>query len=186
MAHPTKTDRATVLAAAMQQVERDGVEKLAIRSVAFALGLAPNALYHYFESLSALEAAVAEEARRLVLEAMQKAAGRKGPASAIRAIAEAYLRFGREQPRVFALYLKSSGPPKAVPQCTPQCARNTEFFLEHVTRIYGARRTWEASHALWALLQGLAVLREAGVVTEAQTATGLRFSLRMWIDGASG
>lgn len=184
MAYPTKTDRATVLAAAMQQVEKEGVENLAIRSVASRLGLAPNALYHYFESLGALEAAVAEEARLQMLEIMQKAVGRKGPAKTVRAISEAYLRFAHEQPRVFALYLKTSGAHSDSPQCTPQCARNTEFFLEQVTRVYGKKRAVEASHALWAFLHGLAVLREAGVLTAAQSSTSLKFSLQMWIDAA--
>jgi AcrR family transcriptional regulator len=184
MAYPAKTDRATVLAAAMQQVEREGVENLAIRSVASTLGLAPNALYHYFESLGALKAAVAEETRLQTLEVMQKAAGRKGPAKSIRAISEAYLRFAHEQPRVFALYLKTSGADSDIPQCTPQCTRNTEFFLEHVTRVYGEKRACEASHALWSTLHGLAVLREVGVLTAEQASTSLKFSLKMWIEGA--
>jgi len=184
MAYPAKTDRASILNAAMKQVENEGVESLAIRSVAFTLGLAPNALYRYFESLAALEAAVAEEARLQMLEFMQKAAGRKGPAESIRAISEAYLRFAHEQPRVFALYLKTSGAHSDSPQCTPQCARNTEFFLEQVTRVYGEKRAVKASHALWAFLHGLAVLREVGVLTAAQSSTSLKFSLQMWIDGA--
>jgi AcrR family transcriptional regulator len=184
MAYPAKTDRASILNAAMKQVENEGVESLAIRSVAFTLGLAPNALYRYFESLAALEAAVAEEARLQMLEFMQKAAGRKGPAESIRAISEAYLRFAHEQPRVFALYLKTSGAHSDSPQCTPQCDRNTEFFLEQVTRVYGEKRAWEASLALWAFLHGLAVLREAGVLSAAQSSTSLKFSLQMWIDGA--
>ncbi len=186
MAYPTKTDRAAVLAAAMQQVEKEGAEKLAIRSVASALGLAPNALYHYFESLSALEAAVAEEARLRVLEVIRKAAGRKGPSASIRAICEAYLRFAYEQPRVFALYLKTSGAQSEYPQCTPQCARNTEFFVEQVSRVYGEDRAMQASHVLWAFLHGLTILREAGVFTAAQSSTTLKFSLQMWMDGALG
>ncbi len=168
----------------MKQVEDEGVESLAIRSVASTLGLAPNALYRYFESLAALEAAVAEEARLQMLEVMRKAAGRKGPAESIRTISEAYLRFAHEEPRVFALYLKTSAAHSDGPQCTPQCTRNTEFFLEQVTRVYGEKRAVEASHALWALLHGLAVLREAGVLSAAQSSASLKFSLKMWIGGA--
>ncbi len=184
MAYPAKTDRASILHAAMKQVEHEGAESLAIRSVASTLGLAPNALYRYFESLAALEAAVAEEARLHMLEVMQKAAGRKGPAESIRAISEAYLRFAHEQPRIFALYLKTSAAHSDSPQCTPQCNRNTEFFLQQVTRIYGEKRAWEASYALWAFLHGLAVLREAGVLSAAQSSTSLKFSLQLWIAGA--
>lgn len=185
MAYPAKTDRASILNAALKQVEDEGVESLAIRSVASMLGLAPNALYRYFESLAALEASVAEEARQQMLEVMQKAAGRKGPAETIRAISKAYLRFAFERPQVFALYLKTSGPDSNIPQCTPLCARNTEFFLQQVTRVYGETHALEASLALWASLQGLAVLREAGVLSAAQSSASLKFSLRMWISGAS-
>ncbi len=180
MSHPAKTDRASILAAAMKQVEDEGVENLAIRSVASTLGLAPNALYRYFDSLAALEAAVAEEARLRMLGIMQKAAGRKGPAETICAISEAYLRFAHDHPRVFALYLKTSGDYAQ----NPQCGRNTEFFLEQVTRVYGEKGAWEASHALWASLHGLAVLREAGVLKKAQSTNSLKYIVRMWIDAA--
>lgn len=182
MAYPAKTDRATILAAAMKQVESEGVENLAIRSVASELGLAPNALYRYFDSLAALKAALAEESRLRMLEIMEKAAGRKGPAETIRAISEAYLHFARDQSRVFDLYLKTSGE-DAEP--TPQCARNTEFFLAQVTRVYGEKRAWQAAHALWALLHGIAVMREAGVLTEEQSSSNLRFGVQMWIDAAA-
>ena len=182
MAYPAKTDRKTVLAAALEQVESEGVENLAIRSVAAKLGLAPNALYRYFESLAALEAALAEEARQQMLEIMRKAAGRKGPSETIRAISEAYLRFAQQRPRVFALYLKTSGARSHNPQCT----RNAEFFLEQVIRVYGEERAWKASHALWAFLHGLAVLLEAGVLPQEDAFNNLKFGLQIWIDGAEG
>ena len=180
MAYPAKTDRESVLAAALEQVESEGVESLAIRSVAAKLGLAPNALYRYFESLAGLEAAVAEEARLQMLEIMQKAAGRKGPAQTIRAISEAYLQFAQQRPCVFALYLKTPGTDAH----TRQCTRNTEFFLEHVTRVYGEERAWKASHALWAFLHGLAVLLDAGVLPPEEAFASLKFGLQIWIDGA--
>lgn len=180
MAYPAKTDRDRILAAALEQVEYEGVENLAIRAVAAKLELAPNALYRYFENLAALEAALAEEARLQVLEAMQKAVGRKGPSETIRAISEAYIRFAQQRPRIFALYLKTYGPEVH----TPQCLRNTEFFLEHVTRIYGEKLAWEAAHALWAFLHGAAVLLEAGVVPTEKAFTSLQFGLKLWIEGA--
>lgn len=182
MAYPAKTDRAKILAAAMELVEKEGVEKLAIRSLAAALELAPNALYRYFDSLADLEVALGEEARHRVLIAMQEQVGSQGPAETIRAISEAYLRFAHEHPRVFALYLKT---PADHTVRTPQCERNTEFFLEHVARVYGAERAWDASHALWALLQGMAVLREADVLREEHLVSGFDLGLQCWINGAS-
>ena len=93
----------------MDQVSRDGIDGLAIRSVAAALGLALNALYRYFSNLAALQDALAEESRRRLLEALHKAAGKKPPEAAIRSIAKAYVRFAREQPQVFSLTLLPPG-----------------------------------------------------------------------------
>jgi AcrR family transcriptional regulator len=182
MAYPAKTDRASVLTAALEQVENEGIENLAIRSVAAKLGLAPNAIYRYFESLAALRAAVAEEAYLRMLEMMRKAAGRKDAPEAVRAFSHAYLRYAHEQPRLFALYLTTPGAdPKS-----PQCARNSEFFWEQVAHIYPEKHAQEASLTLWALLHGLAVLRQAGVLTEKQEARTLDLGLQMWTDAASG
>ena len=180
MAYPAKTDRGSILTSALEQVEQEGVENLAIRAVAAKLGLAPNALYRYFENLAALEAALAEEVRRQMLDAMRQAVGRKGPAEAIRAISEGYLRFALERPRVFALYLKTYG----AEDHTPQCKQNTEFFMQHVARVYGEKRAGEASHALWAFLHGSAVLLDAGLVSAEQAFANLKFGLQIWIDGA--
>jgi AcrR family transcriptional regulator len=179
MAYPAKTDRESILAAALEQVESEGLENLAIRSVAAKLQLAPNALYRYFENLSALELAVAEEVRFQMLEVMQRVIGRKGPTESIRAISEAYLHFAHQRPRAFALYLKNSDSQ------TPQCARNAEFFIEQVTRVYGEDRGRMAAHALWAQIHGLAVLLGAGVLPREEAHVRLKFALKIWIDGAA-
>ena len=178
MAYPAKTDRESILAAALEQVESEGLENLAIRSVAAKLELAPNALYRYFENLSALELAVAEEVRSQMLEVMQKVVGRKGPSESIRALSEAYLLFAQERPHAFALYMKNSGLQ------TPQCARNTAFFVEQVKRVYGEQRAELASHALWAQVHGLAVLIGAGVLPWEEAHVRLKFNLKIWLDGA--
>ena len=179
MAYPAKTDRKSILAAALELVESEGPENLAIRSVAGKLELAPNALYRYFENLSALEFAVAEEVRFQMLEVIQKVIGRKGPTESIRATSEAYLHFAHERPRAFALYLKNSDSQ------TPQCARNTEFFVEQVARVYGEDRARMAAHALWAQIHGLAVLVGAGVLPWEEAHVRLKFALKIWIDGAA-
>ncbi len=182
MAYPAKTDQSAILAAALEQVEREGVEHLAIRSLAAKLGLAPNALYRYFKNLADLTAAVAEEARRQMLEALENAVGRKGPAQTIRAISETYLRFALDRPLVFALYLKTSG----AEEHTPQCKQNTAFFLKHVIRVYGEERAYAASHTLWAFLHGSAVLLDAGLVSAEVAFANLKFGLQIWIDNAAG
>ena len=182
MSYPSKTDRQTILATAMDQVSRDGIQKLAIRSVAAALGLAPNALYRYFANLAALEAALAEESRRRLLEILQRAAGKKAPEEAIRSIAQAYVRFAREQPHVFSLTLM---PSAAETEGDAAHVQSWSFVLGHVARIYGEKRAPEAAVALWAFLHGITALEAARVFGERKPVSSFEFGLRMWIKAAA-
>ena len=166
----------------MDQVARGGGHRLAIRSVAAALDLAPNALYRYFTNLATLQAALAEESRRRLLEVLRKAAGKKEPEEAIRGIARAYVRFAREQPEVFALTLMPS------PTETEDDAVHVQlwcFVLGHVARFYGEARAPEAAVALWAFLHGMTVLEAARVFGQRKPASSFEFGLRMWIKAAS-
>jgi AcrR family transcriptional regulator len=165
----------------MDQVVKNGIGKLAIRSVAAALDLTPNALYRYFPSLAALEAALADESRIRLLEALQKAAGKKSPEEAIRSIARAYVRFAQEQPQIFALTLM----PSADGEGEPSHLQSWRFVLGQVVRIYGEKKAPEAAVALWAFLHGMTVLEAAGVFGERKPASSFEFGLQMWISAAS-
>ncbi len=182
MPYPSKTDRQTILATAMDQVARDGLDGLAIRSVAAALGLAPNALYRYFANLAALQAALAEESRRRLQKALHKAAGKKPPEEAIRSIAKAYVRFAREQPHVFGLTLM---PSSSEMEGDGAHIESWRFVLGHVARIYGEEKAPEAAVALWAFLHGMTALEAARVFGERKPVSSFEFGLRMWIKAAS-
>ena len=181
MTRTAKTDRAAILAAAMQQVETQGPGKVAIRSVAAALGLAPNAIYHYFGSLAVLLETLADESRRMLLEKLKRAAGRKGPIEAIRAIADAYVQFAREQPEVFSLTLKPSDTHGAEPAAHLQ---SWNFVVSQVGRVYGDKRAPEAALALWAFLHGMTVLQQAGIFGKLKPASSFAFGLQTWLDAA--
>ncbi len=182
MPYPSKTDRQTILATAMDQVVRDGIKGLAIRSVAAALGLAPNALYRYFANLAALEAALADESRRRLQKVLHKAAGKKPPEEAIRSIARAYVRFAREQPQIFSLTLLPS-PTETEGEAAH--VQSWRFVLGHVARLYGEERAPEAAVALWAFLHGMTALEAARVFGERKPVSSFEFGLRIWIKAAS-
>src|SRR4029077_18409893 len=182
MPYPSKTDRQTILATGREHVCEDGITKRALRSVAATRGLAPNALYRYFANLAALESALADESRRRLLEVLQKAAGKKAPEQAIRSIAQAYVRFARERPQVFALTLMPSASESDEDASHLQSWR---FVLSHVARIYGDGKAPEAAVALWAFLHGITALEAAGVFGERKPATSFEFGLRMWIRAAA-
>jgi AcrR family transcriptional regulator len=183
MSYPSKTDRQTILGVAMNQVAQHGIGKLAIRSVAAELGLAPNALYRYFDNLAALVAALADESRSRLLAQLQAAAGDHPPVQTIRAIADAYLQFSRDHPAVFALTLL---PGAAESDAEPSHLKSWNFTRGHVARLYGEARAPEATVALWAFLHGMTALEAAGVFGEAKPASSFEFGLAMWIDAAGG
>ncbi len=181
MPFPSKTDRRTILATALEQVSREGINKLAIRSVAAALGLAPNALYRYFPSLAALEAALAEESRCRLRELLHTAVADKPPEEAVRSIAYAYVQFAREQPRIFALTLL---PPPTEADGNAAHLQLWHFVLGHVAGLYGEKRAPEAAMALWAFLHGMTVLEAAGAFGERKPVSSFEFGLQMWIKAA--
>ncbi len=180
MPYPSKTDRDSILAIAMEQVARDGVEKLAIRSVASALNLAPNALYRYFTNLAALIEALADESRRQLLVSLRKAAAKKKPEEAVRSVARAYVLFAREQPKLFALTLL----PSHTNGDDAAHVASWRFVLEQVSRVYGDKQAPEAAMALWAFLHGVTALEAAGVFGERKPASSFEFGLRIWLQAA--
>src|ERR1700730_8333047 len=84
MPYPSKTDRQTLLSAAVKQLAHVGIRDLSLRNLAASLGLAPNAIYRYFSDRSALEAALAGEAARQMEWALSRAAAGREPVTAIR------------------------------------------------------------------------------------------------------
>ncbi len=182
MPYPSKTDRQTILATALSQVGREGLSALAIRSVAAELGLAPNALYRYFDNLAALKAALAEESRRRMHDILQHAAGKKPPEEAIRRIAQAYVRFAREEPHLFSLTLMPSAEDD---DREPAHVTMWTFVLNHVAAVYGEEKAPEAALTLWAFLHGMTALEAAQVFGDRKPLSSFNFGLEMWIQSAS-
>lgn len=182
MAYPSKTDRETILSAAMDLVRRDGIDQLAVRSVATALGLAPNALYRYFASLAALKDELADKSRRQLLAVMKEAAGDQPELGAVRRMAQAYVQFARDHPHVFALTLL----PSSFDGDDSSHRQSWRFVVDQVAAVYGPERAPEAAVALWAFLHGITVLESAGVFGDQKPTSGFDFGLEMWIQAGRG
>ncbi|MEZ5703637.1 MAG: TetR/AcrR family transcriptional regulator [Burkholderiaceae bacterium] len=181
MPYPSKTDRGAILAEAMRQVTLNGVDKLAMRSVAAALDLAPNALYRYFDNLASLQGALADESRLRLLDALQAAVTSEGPEATLRAIAYAYVQFAREHPELFSLTLR---PGAVEAEDEPSHLKSWVFTRGHVAQLYGEERASEATVALWAFLHGITALEAAGVFGDIKPASSFEFGLQIWISAA--
>ncbi len=106
-------DKTVVLDAAFGLIEAEGLEGFSTRRLAALLGLSSMTLYNYFDNREAILRAVAlrgladffanYSARRAASEE-----ARRHPLGAFLALAEEFLRFGRERPRLYLFLFDSS------------------------------------------------------------------------------
>jgi AcrR family transcriptional regulator len=181
MPYPSKTDRQTILSAAVKELVHGGIRDLSLRNIAASLDLAPNAIYRYFSDRRALEAALADEAARQLEVALRKAADGCEPVTAIREISAAYLQFARDNPHLYEAMMSLHAPGH---DATSHESLWT-FTVEQVQRIAGSDRAAQASVALWAFLHGAATLEAAQVLGEIKPASGLEFGFEAWLMAAS-
>lgn len=182
MPYPSKTDRETILAAAIEQTEACGIRAMSLRSLAAALGLAPNALYRYFADRASLEAAVSAEMAARLHALLRGAVGKKSPEGAIRATAAAYLKFARENRFLYEVFML---PCQGTPEESAKHEQLWLFVVEKVAALTGPTRAPQAAVALWAFLHGFAALDAAGVFAHGKPDNGLAFGLDAWLAGAA-
>lgn len=183
MAYPGKIDRAQVLAVALEQLSRDGMHRLSLRSIAAALGVAPNALYRYFADRAQLDAALDGEITTRMHEALRAAAGRKGPESAIRAMAAAYLNFAHEHRFLYEAWVRPCSP---IEENVAAHEALWVFVAGEVARIAGEEKAPEAATALWAFLHGFVELEAAGVFQQGKPRGSFDWGLKAWMAAARG
>jgi AcrR family transcriptional regulator len=181
MPYPSKTDRQTILSAAVKDLNHGGIRDLSLRSLAASLHLAPTAIYRYFSDRSALEAALANEAARQLELALRKAADGCEPATAIRKMSSAYIKFARDNRYLYEVMMSLHAPGHDA------SFRQSlwMFTVEQVQRIAGSGRAAQASVALWAFLHGAVALEAAKVFGENKPASGLEFGLDAWLMAVS-
>src|ERR1700689_4047769 len=181
MPYPSKTDRQTILSAAVKELARKGIRDLSLRNLAATLGLAPNALYRYFSDREALEAALANEAARRLERALRKAAGGREPITTIRKMSSAYMKFAKDNRHLYEVMMSLHAPEHDAASLHSLWA----FTVEQVERIAGPDRAAQASVALWAFLHGAVALEAAQVLGEIKPASGLEFGFEAWLMAVS-
>jgi len=181
MPYPSKTDRQTILSAAVKELAHGGIRDLSLRNIAASLDLAPNAIYRYFSDRRALEAALANEAARQLELALRKAADGCEPVTAIREMCSAYIKFARDNRHIYEVMMSLHAPEH---DATSHQSLWT-FTVEQVQRIAGSDRAAQASVALWAFLHGAVALEAAQVLGEIKPASGLEFGFEAWLMAVS-
>ncbi|KPL85208.1 TetR/AcrR family transcriptional regulator [Herpetosiphon geysericola] len=105
MAYPAQTDYPTIIRIAQQLIERDGVEQLALASLASELGIKAPSLYRYVANKTALLKGVVtitiQQLFATYSEALNTSAG--DPQNQMLAICHAHRQFAHDQPKNYAL-----------------------------------------------------------------------------------
>jgi AcrR family transcriptional regulator len=98
-----------IIAAARQALlDQTTADSLSLRDVARRADFTPGALYRYFDSREALLVSLFEQALDLLASYVEPAAAKQRGLPRLRAVAAAYLAFGRDHPQDLALIFQSA------------------------------------------------------------------------------
>jgi AcrR family transcriptional regulator len=163
--------KAALVQAAVEILQKEGLEGLTLRAVARRAGVSPAAPYRHFADRRALVAALAERGfnrlEQAMLSAMQSGEGRAG----LKQVAFAYIRFALDNPTEYRVMF---GPEVANSDDLPAlrtAARSSLGFVAHgIAALQQGGLVGEGDPnliavATWATLHGLAILTLDGQTT---------------------
>jgi AcrR family transcriptional regulator len=181
MPYPAKTNAPTILAAAIDQIERDGGE-LSMRELAHQLELTPRALYRYYPDRAGLEAAIAAEGARRLRAALAKSAEGHTGKDALREAAIAYRVFAADNPALYAQVMR----PRELAGDLYQAKEALWTLVVCIVQDAGGLPLAESAAvavALWAFLHGFIQLELAGILGDQKPRNGFEVGLEAFLAG---
>jgi AcrR family transcriptional regulator len=153
--------RSSVVAAAAEIADRDGLDALTLASLAARLGIRAPSLFNHVAGMAALRRELRALALRGLAEALGAAAIGKSRAGAVRALANAYRGFVRSHPGIYALTLSAAG------ESDSESDRTADRIIAICASVLsgyqlGKRETIHAIRAMRSLVHGFASLEAAG------------------------
>jgi AcrR family transcriptional regulator len=180
MSYPKKITRDAVIACAMDLAEAHGLAELSMRMLAAELGVTPNALYRYVASKADLEFAMADEAGKLLLKALQDATRDKPVLSAMHDAALAYLRFALRHPQWYAVKMQHCKNDGSEPDSHADVWR---FVMDLAATVPSRWQARDLALSLWAFLHGMVELARAGLLEGRQPEAALSAGLEVMLAG---
>jgi AcrR family transcriptional regulator len=152
--------RTSVVAAAAEIADRDGLDALTLASLAARLGVRAPSLFNHVAGMPALRRELRALALRGLADALGAAAIGKSRAGAVSALANAYRGFVRSHPGIYALTLSAAG------ESDSESDRTAERIIEICASVLsgyrlGKRETIHAIRAMRSLVHGFASLEAA-------------------------
>jgi AcrR family transcriptional regulator len=164
MARKSRLDKETVVQAAVDLINRDGVGVLSLGQLAQRLGVQTPSLYNHIDGLPGLQRELALCNARNVADVLTSAAIGRSGADALRAMAQAYRTYIKSAPGLYLSSLRASGneqEPDRARQAEEERALGVSMAVMASFGLQGD----EAIHAVRALrsvVHGFATLEVAG------------------------
>jgi AcrR family transcriptional regulator len=144
--------RASLIAAATELLDREGISGVSLREAARRAGVSHAAPYRHFADRDALLAAVAARGFARLGEVMREA----GPRGSL-ALGEAYVRFALERPNLYRLMFGGVLRIAGHDELREHALRTYEGLVRAFSAAGGGRRE-DMAAAAWSLVHGLAGL----------------------------
>ena len=164
--------RATLIAAAIGEIESVGVDHLSLRSLAHEVGVSPSAAYHHFADKDALISAVALRAFELldqsVLDAVQALPSGTPAVTRLGAAASAYIAFASDHEHLFRVAFSGHRPQSTATE-HPLLAQLLDDIVDSGSAPAALRAGADA--VVWATIHGIATLVIEGYFDPADVPT---------------
>ena len=153
------TSRDDIIDVSRAIIEDEGVEQLTIRRIAETIHRTQPAVYQHFSGKDAILEAVVTDGFRALAERLKRAT--RGDKTSLTAVANAYVRFGLERPRLYDVMFV--GPPSitfAAGAATPIPAHTAFNIVAAAVGESGVAPTHleTVTEVVWASLHGLVTL----------------------------
>ena len=148
--------RASLLTAALAQLEESGAANLSLRAVARACGVSAMAPYRHFKDKDALLDAVAAHGFEALAQALEEADAGASGAEALAAQGAAYVAFACRHPALFRLMFTAPCHPS---ETSWEGSRAYAILQRRAAALAGpAMSAEDLTLAAWSLVHGLAAL----------------------------
>lgn len=147
----------TLIDAALERLDNDGLAALGLRELARQVGVSPAAPYRHFKSREALLAAVAAEGFRRFTADQQVAIAGLEPEAHLDALGNAYVNFARKRRALFLLMFSPQIAKSDYPELRAQGAAAFAL-LTQAASAAAPQRPKETALRAWSLVHGLAHL----------------------------
>jgi AcrR family transcriptional regulator len=156
--------RRTILDATEALMVECGSDEFSIRRLAKQSGYTAPTIYHHFGDKQGLVDALLEERFARLLAMVERIEPGPDPVTNLRAMIEAFVRFGRENPAFYRLIL--AGGSSGDDRTPPSAEKARELMARPWQELHRAGRLHDgdpvaAGQSLWAVLHGLTALQVA-------------------------